>query len=154
VISSSLGYVLKERAQLDEAEATYRRSLDVYEPLSVANPRNFEIREGMANLLNNLGDLLYERERRDKAGALYRRSLELFEAMWKFDRDNLHYKTGYAKSLCGLLWLAKSRRLADEILRVIPENPEAKRLKQEIEKRNRGLTRLLSWWQSLTKRTD
>jgi len=69
----NLGIVHQRRGNLDEAEAMYRKALDLYEELGH--------KEGMANAYVNLGIVHDARGNLDEAEAMYRKALDLLEKL-------------------------------------------------------------------------
>ncbi|MBM3216691.1 tetratricopeptide repeat protein, partial [Candidatus Poribacteria bacterium] len=68
-----LGIIAQERQRFDQAEAWYRKALEIFERLG--------LKRDAADAYHNLGMVVQERQRFDEAEAWYRKALEIFERL-------------------------------------------------------------------------
>jgi tetratricopeptide (TPR) repeat protein len=78
---SLLGDALKEAGKSDEAEQSYRRSLELFEALVAASPTQQTYRERMAACYSACANLLGERARFPDALPLRRRAHDLYRQL-------------------------------------------------------------------------
>jgi tetratricopeptide (TPR) repeat protein len=76
-----MGEVLVSQGDRDTALGLYRRSLEISERLSAADPGSGDLARDVIVSLNKIGDVLLSQGDRDGALGLYRRSLEMAERL-------------------------------------------------------------------------
>ncbi len=88
---NDLGNLLKATGRTAEAEAKYRRALEIFAKLADDHPAVTDFRSSLAIVHNNLGNLLAETGRPAEAEPKYRRALEIKQKLAADnpkDRDN------------------------------------------------------------------
>jgi len=88
-----------------EAEACYRRGVEVYQALYAANPENVVLGAGLATALTNLGNLLSAVGQAREAEACYRRGVEVYQALDAANPENVGLGNGLAWTLHNLGYL-------------------------------------------------
>ncbi len=90
---NALAKVYLQQGQLEAAEATYQRALDIGEKYDAQNPSNGLHAAGLANVFRNTARI-------DEAEVMYRRALLMLEAGWGLkDPDRLRVLRDFAEML-------------------------------------------------------
>src|SRR5439155_6342707 len=107
----NLGSVLDELSRWPDAEAVYRRAVELREHLAAEHPDAAEYRSALAESLSvaySLAQVLGRLGRRAEAEAACRRGIELFERLAADHPDVPGYRDGLAQSVSGLGILLKN----------------------------------------------
>src|SRR5207253_835785 len=94
----NLGLLLQELGRRADAEAAYRRAIELQEALARAFPAVPAYRGDLAHSQSNLGNVLNEADRRTDAEAAYRRAIELQDALAREFPNVPEHRGGLASS--------------------------------------------------------